>query len=182
MTHLIITTVAHLGMKAQECLVIVYFRIVSFRQEGDKNRWSTITCHNNNETTPFSLWVKFLQFLSKHSCLLFMSFGLEQSPGTRLEKLSARFCLLWKCLKKRSQQSSSVLQQSVYYESDPSRFSTSLDISYKSWGAPVITVTGISTTAPFPSSHMDHLGDMFMEAIPASGPEHIQVSHFCSSV
>lgn len=41
----------------------------------------------------------------------------------------------------------------------------------------VIAATGLSTSAPFPLSHMDHLGDLFMEAIPASGPEHIQAIH-----
>ena len=41
----------------------------------------------------------------------------------------------------------------------------------------VIAAAGLWTIAPFPPSHMDHLGDLFMEAIPASGPEHIQAIH-----
>lgn len=41
----------------------------------------------------------------------------------------------------------------------------------------MIAAAGLSTAAPFRLSHMDHLGDLFMEAIPASGPEHIQAIH-----
>lgn len=40
---------------------------------------------------------------------------------------------------------------------------------------------GLSTSPPFLLSHMDHLGDLFMKAIPAPGPEHIWAIHasFC---
>lgn len=41
----------------------------------------------------------------------------------------------------------------------------------------MITTAGLSTSAQFPLSHMDHLGDLFMEVIPASGPEHIRAIH-----
>jgi len=40
-----------------------------------------------------------------------------------------------------------------------------------------IAAAGLSTRAPFLLSHMDHLGDLFMEAIPASGSEHIRAIH-----
>lgn len=117
------------------------------------------------------------------SCLL----ALSQSPHARVEKLSATFCLL---LKSCSRKVISHLQSlsCKYYESDPPRVSTSSDIGCKTQGAPeirrsrsVIAVTGLSTGAPFPLSHMDHLGDLFMEAIAASGPEHIRAIHalFC---
>lgn len=41
----------------------------------------------------------------------------------------------------------------------------------------IAAAAGLSAKAPFPLSHMDHLGDLFMEAIPASGPEHIRAIH-----
>lgn len=41
----------------------------------------------------------------------------------------------------------------------------------------VIAAAGLSTSAQLPLSHMDHLGDLFMEAIPAPGPEHIRAIH-----
>lgn len=40
-----------------------------------------------------------------------------------------------------------------------------------------IIVTGLSTSSHFPLSQMDHQDDVFMEAISASGPEHIQAIH-----
>lgn len=143
---------------------------------------STVTSHNNIETTPYSLQVRFLRCILKWTCLSCMSSGLESKSTCQTWKALSYILLAAKIMSK----SSVIFHSSVVNTVNPILPASAQvqTLAKRHGGAPeirrsrsVIAVTGLSSSAPFPLTHMDHLGDLFMEAIPASGPEHIQAIH-----